>query len=70
MNLAQLRALGFDESTHMPFTKYFRPKCSCCEAICINGVPCHETGCPQATHECSGCNELIPTNQKYCESCQ
>jgi hypothetical protein len=23
-----------------------RVHCDQCEAICINGVPCHETGCP------------------------
>ena len=23
-----------------------RVKCSQCEALCINGVACHETGCP------------------------
>ena len=46
MNLARLRTLGFDLSEHIPFTMYFRVRCSQCAALAINGVPCHETGCP------------------------
>lgn len=42
----QLHDQGFDESSHIPFTKHYRVKCSQCEALTINGVPCHETGCP------------------------
>lgn len=67
--LQSLRQRGFDESSHVPFTKQYRVKCSCCEALVINGVPCHERGCPNAAHECRGCNELIPANRRYCESC-
>lgn len=46
MNLQKILSLGFDRSEHIPFTKGFRIRCSQCEACCINGVPCHETGCP------------------------
>ena len=70
MSLANLRAKGFDGSTHVPFTKLYRPRCSACEVLVINGTPCHETGCPQAMHECNGCNALISANQRYCEDCQ
>jgi hypothetical protein len=69
MKLATLFALGFDESAHVPFTKQFKVRCSQCEALVINGVPCHETGCPHATHECAGCSNIIPERQKYCEDC-
>lgn len=40
--------LGFDRSEHVPFTKQYRIQCSRCEALVINGVACHETGCPHA----------------------
>jgi hypothetical protein len=62
--------LGFDESWNIPFTREYRIRCSACEALVINGVPCHETGCTHATHECNGCNERIPTNQRYCADCR
>jgi len=45
MKLNDLRNLGFDKSYHVPFTKQFHVGCSQCEALCINGIPCHETGC-------------------------
>jgi hypothetical protein len=69
MNLDTLRQLGFDLAQHVPFTKRYRVRCSQCEALCINGVPTHETGCPHAVHECHGCNALIPMRQKYCADC-
>jgi len=45
--------------------------CSQCEAVCINGVPCHETGCPNTTRECKGCNERLPARRftDYCADC-
>lgn len=49
--LAHLRSQGFDLSTHTPFTKYYRPRCSQCEVLCINGMACHETGCPHIVRE-------------------
>jgi hypothetical protein len=69
MNLSQLRKLGFDRSEHIPFTSSYRVSCSCCEALTINGNPTHERDCPQNVHECLGCYNLIPTNQRYCEDC-
>ena len=46
----QLRAQGFDLSQFRPGIPKgsWRVRCSQCEAACINGVPCHETGCPNA----------------------
>ena len=69
MKLAGLLAWGFDRSRHIPFTSRFVVKCSQCEALCINGIPCHEHGCPRERHECAGCSEPIPRNQKWCEQC-
>jgi len=70
MNLAQLQALGFDGSTQIRFTRTFDVRCSCCEALVINGTPTHERGCPNAKHECAGCSNIVPANQKYCEDCR
>jgi len=44
--LESLRRRGFDLSEHIPFTNRFRPRCSQCEALAVNGVATHETGCP------------------------
>lgn len=44
--LASLRARGFDTSKVTPFTRGARVGCSQCEALVINGIACHETGCP------------------------
>lgn len=36
-------------------------KCQSCEMLAINGIPCHETGCPDAwkdeTRECKWCGQ-------------
>ena len=58
-----LLAFGFDLSQGRT------ARCSQCEALCINGHPTHETGCPNAVHECDGCNALIPARQRFCEDC-
>lgn len=39
---------GFDKTTFDKSTGYVRPGCSQCNALVINGVACHETGCPNA----------------------
>ena len=44
--LNRLRDKGFDLAEHVPFTKRYRIRCSQCQACAINGVACHETGCP------------------------
>lgn len=69
MRLQTLRLLGFDQSWHIPFTKQYRVRCSCCESLVINGHPVHERGCPNDMRECNGCNTLIPANQRYCADC-
>ena len=47
----RLHDQGFDLSEHIPFTKQFRVRCSQCEAAVINGVPCHENGCPNQVRD-------------------
>ena len=44
--LKQLRKQGFDRSYH--YVRSYKVRCSQCEAVCINGIPTHETGCPNA----------------------
>lgn len=72
MNKAQLSTLGFDDSTWTRSGKFLRVACSACEAVVINGTPCHEYGCSHDVQECKGCNELIPrwNSNKYCKDCQ
>lgn len=44
--LTELIMQGFDLSRPNPSDNTIRVRCSQCEALVINGVPCHETGCP------------------------
>ncbi len=65
-----LLARGFDATPFDRSGRFARPKCSQCEVLVINGVACHETGCPNAVHECKGCNNLVPVRAIYCEDCR
>ena len=71
----QARRRAHDLRTRHGFTRTHTigasifPHCEQCEVLVINGIPCHETGCPNAVHECHGCNALIPVRQRYCEDC-
>lgn len=56
--LARLHLLGFDESRYNPVTQGFRVGCSQCQAACINGIPCHEQGCPNTQHR-------LPEGEEY-----
>lgn len=50
--LAGLLDRGFDASYRLErdeygrFTSAVRVRCSQCDALVINGIACHETGCP------------------------
>lgn len=46
MTLTELINLGFDLSRPIPDSNTNKVRCSQCEALVINGVPAHETGCP------------------------
>ncbi len=74
MSLETAIELGFDNSREVPdeddetiIRVWIR--CSQCEALCINGVACHEIGCPNMTYECHGCSNKVARHQKYCEDC-
>ena len=67
--LQHLRALGFDDSAHIPFTKQYKAKCSKCESLVVNNTPTHEQGCPNQTFECRGCSTLVARGQRYCKEC-
>jgi hypothetical protein len=43
--------------------------CNQCEVLVINGILCHETGCPNMTRECKGCNARISARHRYCDDC-
>jgi len=68
MTLERLYDLGFDRSSKHGRTLHVA--CSQCAAVVIMDVPTHETGCPNAKHECKGCNNLVPVGVKYCEDCR
>jgi hypothetical protein len=62
--LEGLREAGFDRSyvSHEdgetdPAVKV---RCSRCEALVINGVPCHEHGCPSRPRYCAECGSPDP----------
>ena len=46
-------------------------KCTCCEMLYINGVVCHETGCPKlCVVKCSTCGMEIPKGEECnCMAC-
>jgi hypothetical protein len=67
--LARLHARGFDRA-YIIRGGMIRAACSQCAAIVINGLACHETGCPNQTYDCKGCNALVTRRGAYCADCQ
>ena len=60
---------GFDQS-RKGFNEY-RIGCSQCAALVINGIPTHESGCPNQTYPCRGCDTLLRRGSgPYCENCR
>ena len=47
----RLRRLGFDETYYDRQDRAYVVRCSQCEALVINGIPCHEHGCPNERRE-------------------
>lgn len=44
--------------------------CDQCDIVVINGVACHEHGCPNAPRECPECGcifEPETTRQRFCD---
>jgi hypothetical protein len=60
--------LGFDRSSILR-GGMITVRCSQCQAATINGIPCHETGCPNMTFECKGCNARVSRRDSYCVDC-
>ena len=54
--------LGFDGSTRAR-NGVVSLRCSQCEAVAINGTPCHEHGCPNKSHQCRECGDTIAHGQ-------
>lgn len=69
MTLDDILARGFDRSELDEDDNTISVKCSYCDALVINGVPCHERGCENQTHECEECCTQIPASQRICEDC-
>lgn len=65
----RLRDRGFDQSYSIPFQRAWEVRCSQCAAASINGIACHETGCPNERHECKGCGSAVTFRNTYCEDC-
>lgn len=57
--LASLHAGGFDMSCILR-EGYLKVRCSRCDATFINGIPCHETGCPNTVYECKADLRIQP----------
>jgi hypothetical protein len=71
--LTELFERGFDNSEVDEADGTVRVKCSACEALVINGTPCHETGCTNKAGECFECGAPIPgAGNRYrpiCDDC-
>jgi len=66
-----LKARGFDTSHAWPFGRGWHIGCSQCEALVINGVPAHESGCLNQVHTCHGCDaQVVARPGAYCPTCQ
>lgn len=68
--LAALRVLGFDRSRSILTSGGVHVGCSQCEALVVNNVPTHETGCSNQNYECRGCNTRVKRRGTYCEDCR
>jgi len=44
--LRELKCRGFDRSEYDRIRGSHHVRCSQCEALVINGIACHESGCP------------------------
>ena len=66
--LAQLRDQGFDLSER--YARTWRVRCSQCEALVINGIATHETGCPNGrSYTCPECGSRYRDADNASECC-
>ena len=69
--LDSLLSQGFDRSYRLErddygqFSKAVRVRCSQCEALCINGVATHETGCRNIVR--AECDDYFADTDDYFE---
>lgn len=66
--IARFVALGFDASTQVG--RYVRIRCSQCAAARINGIACHEAGCPHETRPCGECGSPAKRGHWLCADCE
>ena len=70
--LQSLQDRGFDQ-TYLVRGGMLRVRCSQCEAVCINGIACHETGCPNARQAklrtCAECGTVHVYAEDAAECC-
>jgi hypothetical protein len=52
--LERIKKEGFDQSYESSDLGHVKVRCSQCEALVINGVACHERGCPNARKKNDG----------------
>ena len=68
MTKEEKESFGFetdDDEEEEPHT------CDQCNLCTINGVVCHEQGCPNTEVECRECGSSMPRSQgRYCPDCQ
>lgn len=69
LTITDLLELGFDRSTTAVEGTVLIAECSQCSVVCINGVPCHERGCPNQTSECAECGCVVPHGTRLCVAC-
>lgn len=67
--IESLHRRGFDRSMEDEEEGGCFASCSQCAAVVINGVPCHEHGCPNDTHPCWECDAPVSKCYRLCESC-
>jgi hypothetical protein len=51
VTLEEVQAAGFDRSYQLDEEDAVKVLCSGCDALVINGCPCHERGCPNKVVE-------------------
>lgn len=69
MTLDELLKLGFDRSHTVCEATVLVADCSQCAAMTVQGVPIHERGCPNETHECEECGATISKRYRLCDDC-
>jgi hypothetical protein len=72
MNLQKLEALGFDRSANtFGRENLLSVACSQCQSMVVNGVPCHESGCPneRSEVECRECGTEFVQESRWDTTC-